>query len=384
MTAIAESNATETITQRNRRVRGELQGLGERIAEGAGHLAAATGAWLVLVAEFDRRGGWAHSGILSCAHWLSWRWDSDGMLLVKGRLTAEDGALLLAALEAARAEVATEPSGDSPAPEAECCEVVRTPANLNADCLVALSRSALAHLATTDPSSAPDHTVNIHVDLADLVADEPTAEGAADGSGARIENGPWIHPETLRRILCDSAAVVVAHHRAGRPGTSMDIGRRSRSVPRRLRRALVLRDRHCRAPGCTNSRYLHAHHVVHWLFGGPTELWNLILLCPAHHHLIHDGGFRVEGDGAGGFTFHTPEAEPIPAVPRPHAGNAAAVRTLHAATIHPRTATPNWSGEKLDLHYAVNVLLLAEEFAARKLLDVPAGMSAVPEGSSLN
>ncbi|MGQ0844051.1 MAG: hypothetical protein ACT4QF_07930 [Sporichthyaceae bacterium] len=60
-------------------------------------------------------------------------------------------------------------------------------------------------------------------------------------------------------------------------------------------------------------------------------------------------------------------------MPRPHAGNAAAVWTLRAATIHSRTATPDWSGEKLDLHYAVHVLLLAEEHSARKLRDVPAG-----------
>jgi hypothetical protein len=51
----------------------ELEALGERICSGAGHLAAATGAWLSLIEEFDRRLGWVMDGVKSCAHWLSWK-----------------------------------------------------------------------------------------------------------------------------------------------------------------------------------------------------------------------------------------------------------------------------------------------------------------------
>lgn len=438
MLATLETVETESITQRNLRERADLEGLGERIVEEAGHLAAATGVWLAMVGEFDRRSGWAHSGILSCAHWLSWRcglgsgtarehvrvaraleglpllaaelavgrlsyskvravtrvanpaneadlvnvalcstgaqlervvqglrkakalidvndrhdrrslswhWAEDGMFVVRARLSPEDGALLLAALEAVQPDV---PAGTSE------CEAVSTPANRNADSLVSLARTGLSELRATEPENAPDYTVNLHVDLEDLIADEPES---------RIENGPTVHPETLRRILCDSAAVILAHHKTGCGGTSMDIGRRSRVVPRRLRRALMLRDKGCGAPGCTNTRYLHAHHVIHWSNVGPTALWNLVLLCPAHHHLVHEGGYSVTADGRGGFAFHTPDATPIEPVPAALGGDATAVRAMHDAMIDSWTATPNWSGEKLDLHYAVNVLLLAEERA---------------------
>jgi hypothetical protein len=50
-----------------------LDELGDRICAGAVHLAAATSAWLRLVAEFDERGGWHGVGITSCAHWLAWK-----------------------------------------------------------------------------------------------------------------------------------------------------------------------------------------------------------------------------------------------------------------------------------------------------------------------
>ncbi|MCE2461408.1 MAG: HNH endonuclease, partial [Pseudomonadales bacterium] len=71
-------------------------------------------------------------------------------------------------------------------------------------------------------------------------------------------------------------------------------------VPARLLRALKLRDRsRCRFPGCPHQRYVEAHHVRHWIDGGETCLENLVLLCSAHHRLLHHGAFHitVEDDG---------------------------------------------------------------------------------------
>ncbi|RUP02227.1 MAG: hypothetical protein EKK34_24660, partial [Mycobacterium sp.] len=73
-------------------------------------------------------------------------------------------------------------------------------------------------------------------------------------------------------------------------------GRSTRTVNRRLRRALEHRDRCCAVPGCGATRGLHAHHIRHWENGGPTELFNLVLVCPYHHRLHHRGEITISGD----------------------------------------------------------------------------------------
>ncbi|WP_423797694.1 HNH endonuclease signature motif containing protein, partial [Mycolicibacterium obuense] len=72
-------------------------------------------------------------------------------------------------------------------------------------------------------------------------------------------------------------------------------GRSTRTVNRRLRRALEHRDRACVVPGCGATRALHAHHLVHWEDGGLTELWNLALVCPFHHRAHHRGLITITG-----------------------------------------------------------------------------------------
>jgi hypothetical protein len=62
-----------------------------------------------------------------------------------------------------------------------------------------------------------------------------------------------------------------------------------------MRRALELRDRGCRFPGC-GSRFTDAHHIRHWADGGATRPENLVLLCRTHHRLLHEGGFRLEAN----------------------------------------------------------------------------------------
>ena len=97
--------------------------------------------------------------------------------------------------------------------------------------------------------------------------------------------------------------------RPGRDGSVFASGtehssRKSRTIPAELRRALQFRDGGCRYPGCTNTRYVEAHHVVHRARGGATTLENLVLLCRRHHTYVHEWGFRVEaGSGPGHFRF---------------------------------------------------------------------------------
>ena len=105
-------------------------------------------------------------------------------------------------------------------------------------------------------------------------------------------------PDIVRQLACDAEIIPMILNGSGGPA---DIGRASRTVSRRLRRLLVARDRHCRWPGCSAppSR-CDAHHIIHWLQGGPTNLDNLVLLCHTHHQHLHKHGYRLilEADGS--------------------------------------------------------------------------------------
>jgi HNH endonuclease/Domain of unknown function (DUF222) len=109
-----------------------------------------------------------------------------------------------------------------------------------------------------------------------------------------IEDGPVLATETVRRIACDSALVRVLTTGAGEV---LDVGRKTRVIPAAIRRALQARDRGCRFPGCTNTRFVDGHHITHWADGGATRLDNLVLLCRHHHRLLHEGGYYVVRDG---------------------------------------------------------------------------------------
>ena len=73
----------------------------------------------------------------------------------------------------------------------------------------------------------------------------------------------------------------------------LDVGRKTRTIPPAVRRALEARDRGCRFPGC-GLRFTDAHHIKHWADGGETKLGNLLLLCSHHHRLLHEEGWKVE------------------------------------------------------------------------------------------
>ncbi len=96
------------------------------------------------------------------------------------------------------------------------------------------------------------------------------------------------------------------------------VGRERRIVPRRLRVALEIRDQHCAFPGCTiDVSRCDAHHVEHWEHGGRTDLDNLLLLCQAHHHLVHEGGWQLTATGTdpgrnGYWQFTPPPRRPRP------------------------------------------------------------------------
>jgi hypothetical protein len=163
-------------------------------------------------------------------------------------------------------------------------------------------------------------------------------------------------PETARRLACDQQ-VVALHHSDGR---AVSGGRRTRFASKRLNRLLDQRDRGCRFPGCTHTRYLHTHHIVHWAQGGRTSPDNLVRLCSHHHRLVHEGGYTVTGDPAGELTFRRPRGRPLYAFPALGGGCPDLLtegNRDHGVSPAPGTITPNWNGDTLDLDWAVAVMV---------------------------
>ena len=200
------------------------------------------------------------------------------------------------------------------------------------------------------PTLAPDrHEIVVHVE----------AEVLADGRAGRceIEHRTAIAAETARRLCCDAGIVPVVDGPNGEP---LSVGRRTRSIPPSVRRALASRDRGCRFPGCTATHRLHGHHVRHWANGGETSLDNLILLCPTHHRLVHEGGFDVRRLDDGAFRFTNPHGLAIKP-PRRQATSSPETIVIQneslGLAIDCETATAHWHGERIDYDHALMVTM---------------------------
>jgi hypothetical protein len=111
------------------------------------------------------------------------------------------------------------------------------------------------------------------------------------GNG-RLVDGTSLDHTTVQRLACDAGIHrVVADGRSG----ILDYGTTTRTVPAPLFNALVIRDRHCRFPGCDRPpEWTEAHHVRWVTRGGATALENLVLLCTRHHHLLHAPGWHAK------------------------------------------------------------------------------------------
>ena len=219
-------------------------------------------------------------------------------------------------------------------------------------------RASLSEQAT---NGAP-HISAETFEVSEAAFERVDPETDLDAGLAVIEQAGGLHigKEAARRVACDAGIVVLRH---AADGQVLDVGRRSRTVPSAMRRALQSRDRgQCQFPGC-ESRHCDAHHVEHWADGGETRLQNLVLACRFHHRALHEGGFRVvPGDADGQFRFLRPDGEPLPAAPPVASWEGAPLAPTDARLaaagigIGPHTATPEWYGESLDLTAALDVL----------------------------
>jgi Domain of unknown function (DUF222)/HNH endonuclease len=417
----------------------------DEITTSAGHLNAAHARFLSLIAELDRRGGWAEWGVKSCAHWLNWKCGidlgaarekvrvaralpglprvaeamaegrlsyakvravtrvgtpanedyllnialhgtashvetvvrgyrraldaeelsreaiqqrdqgflyytgDDGSLVIRGKLPAEIGALFVRALEAAEDSlpIPENVSAETPADDRH------HPRKRRVEALATLAESFLA-TGPRDLSGADRHQIVVHVDAETLKH--------SHAGRCEFERGPSIASETARRLSCDASVVRILEDSRGEP---LDVGRKTRTIPPGIRRALNSRDKGCRFPGCSFKRYVDGHHVRHWAAGGETNLSNLVTLCRFHHRLVHEGQIVVQTLDDGAFRFTRPGGESFESPLPPFADWRELVATNEAADIHvtPKTAITRWTGESIDYGIAVQVLVEKAERA---------------------
>jgi hypothetical protein len=319
----------------------DLGALGERIAETVALIDATTRRLLVDILRFDRERGWERDGALSCAHWLNWRC---GIVLGAARekvrvahalagLPRIDDLLRLGKLSYSKVRAMTRVA--TAENEAALIEMARNSTASKLEKICRIFAQAKHGAGGADPPcrwlrvrNTDEGMVRIEIQLRPeeasrvVQAVDASAATRVDGivamaeavlRGDRPDRPPvevmvhveastlaghdaeaGIPAETSRRLLCDAGVVPVLEDTGGTP---LDVGRKTRIIPTSLRRGLIARDGSCRFPGCTNRRFVDAHHIRHWIDGGETSLANTMLLCTTHHSLVHEGKFRVVADG---------------------------------------------------------------------------------------
>jgi hypothetical protein len=145
----------------------------------------------------------------------------------------------------------------------------------------------LEHL---DPEKLPTHGGDATTVMVTMTLDQLRRELAT--AGLISADDPRISAGEARRLACTAGIIPVV---LGGPSEVLDLGRTSRLYNRAQRKALRIRDRRCRARGCTvPAAWCEAHHLISWALGGATDLDVGVLLCSFHHHRAHDSAYDVE------------------------------------------------------------------------------------------
>ncbi|SDF08476.1 HNH endonuclease [Blastococcus fimeti] len=223
---------------------------------------------------------------------LSFTKHTDGSLSFHGTLDAVGGEKFQAAIESI--QQASRPAGDT-----------RTRARQAGDALVQLCDNALASGSLPILRGHKPQVVAM-IDLEDLM-DTTSAAGVGAGAG-RTGFGAIISAAKARWLACDGNVTRIV---IGPEGQPLDLGQTKRLFPPHLRRAIEVRDKHCVFAGCDAPSYwCDAHHVIHWIDGGNTDLDNGALLCERHHTKVHHG-FRIERQPDGRWRTWRPDGTEI-------------------------------------------------------------------------
>jgi hypothetical protein len=279
-----------------------------------------------------------------------------GMVKLELVLSPDEADMILRAIDLAR-EVHAEPAPEeaaSPEPPKPLALPQDASAEASwpsrADGAVALAESFLAGHPVSG-TGGDRFQVVVHLDQ-DVLGPDGTLAGT-------LEDGTHLSAETFRRVACDCGLVAAGSH-----GEELSIGRRTRTIPPAIRRALMLRDHGCVFPGCTHSRFLHGHHIRHWLHGGETSVDNTCLLCSVHHHLVHEGGWTIARSADGELVYTSPAGRGLPIKPvRERVGDILTWlgewTDAHGVRPGPDTNMPRWDGHTPDYDCAVGALLAA-------------------------
>lgn len=195
--------------------------------------------------------------------------DSDNLCHLEGQLDAEAGALLRAALGPL----------SRPTPDDE-----RSAATRRADALIELARRQLSGGASLRGVAGMTPHIIVTTTL-------PTLMGVPGAPAAQLSTGATLPSQAVRRLACDSG---ITRFDVADDNVRRSRGYERRTIPPRLRRALVARDGGCRFPSCDRPpEWTDGHHIIHWVDGGTTRLDNLVLLCRTHHRYVHEDGWTI-------------------------------------------------------------------------------------------
>ena len=352
--------------------------------------------------------------------YLNFSYDEDGSVLIRAKLPPEVGAIVRQAIEAAvtlaeqraddarKPELRIDPGGvadtDASAEaarrtQAHASAEARQPTGVpkeaseiepftvndergakRADALRALAEQFLSARIEQTGSAADRYQLVVHVDQRVLATgsiheqlpaprsrcgDEAHEQQRHSGPGrCELDDERALALETVRRLGCDCSLVGIVEDDDGEP---LSVGRKTRSIPPALQRALKARDGGCRFPGCDRSRFTEGHHVKHWADGGETKLSNLVTLCWFHHRLVHEGGFGLRTTDDGAFVFTRPDGTRVTDnglwrfrgshAPRPSVDALFDRNLSRGVEIDAGTARCRWLGERLDYDLAVGHLI---------------------------
>ena len=331
----------------------------ETLVMWAGHSTAAQMENICRKYRMVQRLGGKDAGEDPARRYVSRKMLDDGMVMITAVLRPEEAAMVMGVIEQAAKDV----SAETPAPE----EKYRFASKFDrADGLVAIAQS---HARGASPDRTPVELV-VRITREALTATAPgdvSAETSAAGPDDRefdelgeLADGTWISQQAARRLACDAGLVEVTE---SPEGDLLSIGRKRRTIPAPMKRALLERDRTCRFPGCTNRMFVQGHHVKHWINGGETALRNLVTMCSHHHTFVHDHGYSFRFE-SGEPVFYTPQGYRAVAVPRRCRLSAEqmgwpAIRDANEEAgldIDAETSGPGWDGDPANYDDAVHGL----------------------------
>ncbi len=211
---------------------------------------------------------------------VQWGYRRDGMGFLRGCFDPETASRLFSMLAAQRESLAKAVPG---------LTIEQAGADALTDLMLGVGRAT--HPGRTE--------VVVLIDLESLL------HGAHAGGVSYLSNGAHIPVASVRRLCCEAAIIPMV---LGGDGMPLDVGREARLANRAQRRALRKLYRSCAHPGC-EVRFddCRVHHVDWWEHLGPTDLRNLLPLCGRHHHLVHEGGWRLTIDAHRTITLRRPD-----------------------------------------------------------------------------